>query len=629
MRMSLIGAWVRGGCSDEEVRHLAVLAGVTALILGVGTFALCACSRASRVLSATASSLRGRVTVLVFVSGRAFPHRLRVAAWLSASRVPVEGSVRASRAFSYPRYTRAPPVALRAVRGAFVCFSVPVRVCGFVLESELGEGGLSWRVQRRRGDVWPVAGEIDWDDLNAFFDFREELHLPDASFPFAPTFERCFSVFADFVCECGVVAECEDGSGLAVDAAGRWYRDGALVENMVEAVGDAGEPVMITDDEFCGSVVSNAETDVRIHAGRINDLVNVGCDANHGDGMNMSMIGDVTVERAFGVSVGYVGDDAHIGLLTGHRGPGDDSPFGVLSQVDDMRDRAVIDTVTGDTRIFGMMHESRVGVVDGGASVDEMSGKSRIDVVACGGGVDYMLGDASVGKVRGRASMMRDRSHVDYVMDGGFVEEVHDDASVDSVTFRGRVKGVYEGGRVALVDAGGVVERVSGSARVGSVDSGGRVNKVDGKGAAVMNVGSGGRVGAVTDGGVVVDVGISDATEPCVVESVDSSSKVSLLDCWADVTYECGESNVSAARAREFVVKRLSDDATGIGGECLARANGDNPFERSNVRVRVRDAEGRVVGVPDVDGVLSALTEVDDDERELMWESMMGSPNSK
>ena len=209
-----------------------------------------------------------------------------------------------------------------------------------------------------------------------------------------------------------VLAECEGGSGLAVDAAGRWYRDGALVESMVEAVGDAGEPVMITDDEFCGSVVSNAETDVRIHAGRINDLVNVGCDANHGDGMNMSMIGgDVTVERAFGVSVGYVGDDAHIGLLTGHRGPGDDSPFGVLSQVDDM------------------------------------------------------LGDASVGKVRGRASMMRDRSHVDDVMDGGFVEEVHDDASVDSVTFRGRVKGVYEGGRVALVDAGGVVEHVSGSAR--------------------------------------------------------------------------------------------------------------------------------------------------------------------
>ena len=35
----------KGGCSDEEVRHLAVLVGVTALFLGVGTFALCACSR--------------------------------------------------------------------------------------------------------------------------------------------------------------------------------------------------------------------------------------------------------------------------------------------------------------------------------------------------------------------------------------------------------------------------------------------------------------------------------------------------------------------------------------------------------------------------------------------------------
>lgn len=69
-----------------------------------------------------------------------------------------------------------------------MCFSVPVRVCGFVLESELGEGGLSWRVQRRRGDVWPVAGEIDWGDLDAFFDFGEELRPPDASFPFAPTF---------------------------------------------------------------------------------------------------------------------------------------------------------------------------------------------------------------------------------------------------------------------------------------------------------------------------------------------------------------------------------------------------------------------------------------------------------
>jgi len=131
----------------------------------------------------------------------------------------------------------------------------------------------------------------------------------------------------------------------------------------------------------------------------------------------------------------------------------------------------------------------------------------------------------------------------------------------------------------------------------------------------------------VTDGGVVVDVGSSDATEACVVGSVDPSSKVSLIDCYADVTYECGESNVSPTRAREFVVKRLSDDATGIGGACLERANGDNPYSRSNVRLRVRDAQGKVVDVPDGDGVLCDLVEVDDDEREMMWESMMGSTN--
>lgn len=424
------------------------------------------------------------------------------------------------------------------------------------------------------------------------------------------------------------LTECGDGSGLAVDAAGRWYRDGALVENMVEAVSDEGEPVMLTDEEFRGSVVSNAETDVRIHAGQIDDLVNVGCYINYSDGMNMSMIGgDATVERAFGVSVGYVGDDAHIGLLTDHREPGDTSSFATLSQVDDMRDRAVIDTVDGDTRIFGMMNESRIGVLTGTAGVDEMSGSASIGVVESGGGVDYMLNDASICKVRGRASMMRDSSHIDNVMDGGFVEEVHDDASVDSVILRGRVKGVYENGRVGMVRHGGVVKCVTGDARVGEVWNGGNVDKVDGKGAAVMNVGSGGRVGTVTGGATVVDVGSSDASEACVVESVDSSSKVSLLDCWADVTYECGEANVSPARAREFVVKRLSDDATGIGSACLERANGET-FEHSHVRLRVRDAEGRVVDVPDVDGVLRGLVEVDDDEREMMWERMMGSPDN-
>lgn len=69
-----------------------------------------------------------------------------------------------------------------------MCFSMPVRVCGFVLESEFGVGGLSWRVQRRRGGVWPVAGGIDWGDLSAFFDFRGELRPPDAALLFASAF---------------------------------------------------------------------------------------------------------------------------------------------------------------------------------------------------------------------------------------------------------------------------------------------------------------------------------------------------------------------------------------------------------------------------------------------------------
>ena len=58
-----------------------------------------------------------------------------------------------------------------------------------------------------------------------------------------------------------------------------------------------------------------------------------------------------------------------------------------------------------------------------------------------GGGVDGVFGGVSVGKVCGRASMMCDGSHVDYVMDGGFVGGVYDGVSVDSVAFRGRVKG--------------------------------------------------------------------------------------------------------------------------------------------------------------------------------------------
>lgn len=445
--------------------------------------------------------------------------------------------------------------------------------------------------------------------------------------------------FTGSVCEAPVLTACEDGSGLAVDAAGRWYRDGALVEDMVEAVRDDDETVVLTGDDGA-SVISNGNTNIYVRGGSFGDLINVGYHSDYdAEDEIMSVVNDARVDRAFGLVVSQVGGDASIRVMGDYVEPG--NPTHVTpSYVEDLWNRASVDVASGKTKIVSMMGEARVGMLTGKARVGQMSGESRINTVESGGGVNYMLGSAHVGEVRshrredghmeyGRIGTMTGEASVEIVRDSGFVGEVRECASVHGVFSGGCVMEVKDDARVNMVVSGGVVEHVTDNARVGEVWRGGGVDKVDGKGAAVMNVGSGGRVGTVTGGATVVDVGSSDATEACVVESVDSSSKVSLIDCYADVTYECGESNVSPARAREFVVRRLHDDATGIGSACLERANGDNPFERSNVRLRVRDAQGRVVDVPDVDGVLSALTEVDDDEREMMWESMMGSTDSK
>ena len=398
-----------------------------------------------------------------------------------------------------------------------------------------------------------------------------------------------------------VLTECGDGSGLAVDAAGRWYRDGALMEDMVEAVSDEGEPVMFTDSEFHGSIVSDAKTDVRIHAGRIDDLVNVGCYSNYDDGMNMSMIGgDATVERAFGVSVGYVGDDAHIGLLTDHREPGDTSLFATLSQVDDMRDRAVIDVVSGDTRIFGMMHESRIGELTGTAGVDEMSGASRIGVVDSWAGVDYMLGDSRVGNVRGRASMLRENSHVDSVNNGGFVEEVHDNASVKFVVDRGRVKGVYENGRVEIVRHGG------------------SVGSVNGEGAMVVSVGGGGTVESVRDGATVWEVGDYLASDCATVGSVDESSRIGLIDCGADITFDyADEEDVTPERASVLLAERLRGDSTSVSTVLVSRVRGAS-YGDPNVTLRVRDGGGNVVEASHLGDILRGLPDVTSIERDEM-----------
>ena len=404
------------------------------------------------------------------------------------------------------------------------------------------------------------------------------------------------------------LTECGDGSGLSVDAAGRWYRDGKLIESMVEAVSDDGEPVTFTDSEFHGSIVSDAGTDVRIHAGRIDDLVNVGCYSNYDDGMNMSMIGgDATVERAFGVSVGYVGDDAHVGLLTDHREPGDTSSFAIMSQVDDMRDRAVIDVVSGDTRIFGMMNESRIGVLTGTAGVDEMSGASHIGEVDSRAGVDYMLGDSRVGKVRGRASMLRENSHVSVVHDGGFVEEVHDDASVKFVSSRGRVKGVYENGRVEIVHHGG------------------SVGSVNGEGAMVVTVGGGGTVEQLRDGATIFEVGDYLAPDCATVGSVDELSKIGLIDCGADITFDyADEEDVTPERASVLLAERLRGDGTSVSTVLVSRMRGAS-YGDPNVALRVRDGGGNVVEASRVWDVLRGLPDVTSIERDEMRKTVEGS----
>ena len=435
-----------------------------------------------------------------------------------------------------------------------------------------------------------------------------------------------------------VLTECVDGSGLAVDAAGRWYRDGVPVENMVEAMREGDKPVMFTDGKFHGSIVSDAETDVRIYNGRIDNLINVGC---YSEDMNTSTIGgDAHVERAFGVNVDSIEGDAHVGLMTEYMEPGDGEVlYTTSSQVVDLQGNAAIDTVSGETKIVSMMDDTRIGVLTGESSIVDMRGRAKIDAVESNFGVEHMAGSSHVGEVRshqinavyseyGWINDMCDKASVEVVRDYGSVGFVRGSTRVGLVCSNGRAVEVYDNARVDMVESGGMVGCVSGNARVGEVWRGGSVDRVAGRGAAVMSVGSGGRVGAVAGGGVVVDVGSSDVTDACVVESVDASSKVSLLDCGADVTYECGETDVSPSRAREFVVKRLHDDATGIGSACFERAH-DGSLGRTHVALRVRDAEGRVVNVPDVDGVLRDLVEVDDDEREMMWERMMGSQGSK
>lgn len=265
-----------------------------------------------------------------------------------------------------------------------------------------------------------------------------------------------------------------------------------------------------------------------------------------------------------------------------------------------MRDRALIDEVGGETRIVSMMDDARIGVLAGESGVVEMSGMSRIGEVDSRAGVDYMVGDSRIGKVRGRASMIRENSHVRVVHDGGFVEEVHDNASVKFVIERGRVKGVYENGRVEMVRHGG------------------SVGSVNGEGAMVVSVGGGGTVESVRDGATVWEVGDYLAPDCATVGSVDESSRIGLIDCGADITFDyVDEEDVTPEQASVLLAERLRGDATSVSAVLIARMR-DASYGDPNVTLRVRDGDGNVVEASRLGDILRGLPDVTSVERDEM-----------
>lgn len=93
--------------------------------------------------------------------------------------------------------------------GRFACFPASARACGRALESELGEGGLSWSAQRFFGDVRSVAGKLGGDNQDSIFKLGEELHAPVASLVFAPALVDKLAAVSKFARELTVVAHAD------------------------------------------------------------------------------------------------------------------------------------------------------------------------------------------------------------------------------------------------------------------------------------------------------------------------------------------------------------------------------------------------------------------------------------
>lgn len=141
----------------------------------------------------------------------------------------------------------------------------------------------------------------------------------------------------------------------------------------------------------------------------------------------------------------------------------------------------------------------------------------------------------------------------------------------------------------------------------------------------VVCVGGGGTVEQLRDGATIFEVGDYLAPDRATVGSVDESSKIGLIDCGADITFDyAGEKDVTPERASVLLAERLRGDGTSVSTVCVHRMRGAS-YGDPNVTLRVRDGGGNVVEASSVWDVLHGLPDVTSIERDEMRRIVEGS----
>ena len=108
-------------------------------------------------------------------------------------------------------------------------------VCVCSLESELSESGLSRIAQCFSGDACAFSGRFDGENLHTLFNFRKQLHPPDAPAPFTPALDDVFSIFAEFATDLSVITEGDGGLGAQAGNVGERLVDDSSVESFLAA----------------------------------------------------------------------------------------------------------------------------------------------------------------------------------------------------------------------------------------------------------------------------------------------------------------------------------------------------------------------------------------------------------